>query len=128
MSLNVLRPLKIKKPNKESPKIKEIPISAVASQTNSSGFSAIKHKNTKRIATVYSALSPGETDAGVVVGRIQNAMKNFKNLPKGIKIDYTGQIEEMKKQLADCQLRRKLQKHVPMPWDSRPSAFQESAA
>ena len=32
------------------------------------------------------------------MGRIQNAMKNFKDLPKGIKIDYTGQIEEMKKQ------------------------------
>jgi multidrug efflux pump subunit AcrB len=79
-------------------KIKEIPVSAVATQKNSSGFSAIKHKNTKRIVTVYSALSPGETDAGVVVGRIQNSMKNFKDLPKGIKIDYTGQIEEMKKQ------------------------------
>ena len=35
-----------------------------------------------------------------VVARIQNAMKNFKNLPKGIKIDYTGQIEEQNKQMA----------------------------
>jgi len=83
-----------------SGKIKEIPVSAVASQTNSSGFSAIKHKDVKRVVTVYSALSPGETDAGAVVGRIQNSMKSFKDLPKGIKIDYTGQIEEQNKQMA----------------------------
>ncbi|QNM85285.1 efflux RND transporter permease subunit [Polaribacter haliotis] len=82
-----------------SGKIKEIPVSAVATQTNSSGFSAIKHKNVKRVVTVYSALSPGETDAGAVVAKIQNSMKNFKDLPKGIKIDYTGQIEEQNKQM-----------------------------
>lgn len=80
-------------------KIKEVPVSAVASQMNSSGFSAIKHKNTKRVVTVYSALSPGETDAGAVVARIENSMKNFKDFPKGVKIDYTGQIEEEKKQM-----------------------------
>ncbi|MFY9242018.1 MAG: efflux RND transporter permease subunit [Polaribacter sp.] len=83
-----------------SGKIKEIPVSAVASQNNSSGFSAIKHKDVKRVVTVYSALSPGETDAGAVVSRIQNSMKSFKNMPKGIKIDYTGQIEEQNKQMA----------------------------
>jgi multidrug efflux pump len=82
-----------------SGKIKEIPVSAVASQSNSSGFSAIKHKNLKRVVTVYSALSPGETDAGAVVDRIQNSMKNFKDLHKGIEIDYTGQIEEQNKQM-----------------------------
>ena len=80
-------------------KIKEIPVSAVASQMNSSGFSAIKHKNVKRVVTVYSALSPGETDAGAVVARIENSMKNFNDFPKGVKIDYTGQIEEEKKQM-----------------------------
>ncbi len=83
-----------------SGRIKEIPVSAIATQKNSSGFSAIKHKNVKRVVTVYSALSPGETDAGLVVGRIQNAMKNFNDLPQGIKIDYTGQIEEQNKQMS----------------------------
>ena len=82
-----------------SGEIKEIPVSAVASQSNSSGFSAIKHKNLKRVVIVYSALSPGETDAGAVVDRIQNSMKNFKDLHKGIEIDYTGQIEEQNKQM-----------------------------
>lgn len=82
-----------------SGKTKEVPISAVATQKNSSGFSAIKHKAVKRVVVVYSALSAGETDAAVVVGKIQNEMKNFKNLPKGIKINYTGQIEEQNKQM-----------------------------
>jgi multidrug efflux pump subunit AcrB len=80
-------------------KIKEIPVSVVATQTNSSGFSAIKHRDVKRVVTVYSALSPGETDAGAVVDRIQNSMKSFDNLPNGVKIDYTGQIEEQNKQM-----------------------------
>ncbi len=82
-----------------SGKVKEIPVSTVATQSNNSGFSAIKHKALKRVVTVYSALTPGETDAAAVVGKIQNEMKNFKNLPKGIKIDYTGQIEEQNKQM-----------------------------
>ena len=66
---------------------------------NSSGFSAIKHKNVKRVVTVYSALSPGETDAGAVVARIENSMKNFNDFPIGVTTDYTGQIEEEKKQM-----------------------------
>ena len=82
-----------------SGQIKEIPVSSVASQKNNSGFSAIKHKDTKRVVTVYSALAPGFTDAGAVVAQIQNEMKAFTDLPKGVKIDYTGQIEEQNKQM-----------------------------
>lgn len=82
-----------------SGKVKEVPVSAVAIQKNNSGFSAIKHKAVKRVVTVYSALAPGETDAAAVVGKIQNEMKNFKDLPQGVKIDYTGQIEEQNKQM-----------------------------
>ncbi|ARV06789.1 copper transporter [Polaribacter sp. SA4-10] len=82
-----------------SGKVKEIPVSTVATQKNNSGFSAIKHKDIRRVVTVYSALAPGETDAGAVVSKIQNEMKSFKDLPKGIKIDYTGQIEEQNKQM-----------------------------
>ena len=83
-----------------SGKVKSIPVSAVATHTNNSGFSAIKHKKVKRVATVYSALSPGFTDAGAIVAQIQNEMRNFKSLPKGVKIDFTGQIEEQNKQMA----------------------------
>ncbi len=83
-----------------SGKIKEIPVSAVANQVNSSGFSAIKHKDVKRVVTVYSALAPGYTDAQAIVNQVQNEMKSFKGLPSMIKIDYTGQIEEQNKQMA----------------------------
>ena len=83
-----------------SGKIKEIPISVIATQKNSSGFSAIKHKDSKRVVTIYSALAPGYTDAGVIVSNIRNEMKNFAELPSDIKIDYTGQIEEQEKQMS----------------------------
>ena len=81
-------------------KIKEIPVSAVTSQKNNSGFSAIKHKDSRRVVTLYSALSPGFTDAGAIVSRIQSEMEGFSELPKGVKIDFTGQIEEQNKQMA----------------------------
>ncbi len=83
-----------------SGQVKTVPVSAVASQKNSSGYSAIKHKSVHRIVAVYSALAPGYTDAGAVVSLIQNEMRNFENLPKSVKIDYTGQIEEQNKQIA----------------------------
>lgn len=79
--------------------LKSVPISTVAKTKNTSGFSAIKHKNNKRVVTVYSALAPGYTDAGAAVAKIQKEMKAFSNLPAGIKIDYTGQIEEQNKQM-----------------------------
>ncbi|WP_445956609.1 efflux RND transporter permease subunit [Yeosuana sp.] len=83
-----------------SGQIKEIPVSAVAKQNNTSGFSAIKHKNVKRVVTLYSALSPGFTDAGAIVAKIQHEMQSFTEKPDNVKIDFTGQIEEQNKQMA----------------------------
>ncbi len=83
-----------------SGKIKEIPVSAVAKQKNNSGFSAIKHKDLKRVVVLYSALAPGYTDAAAVVSKVQAEMNYFTDLPKGVKVDYTGQIEEQNKQMA----------------------------
>jgi multidrug efflux pump len=80
-------------------KLREVPVSAVASQKNSSGFSAIKHRDAQRVVTVYSALAPGYTDAGAVVSQIQNEMRNYHGLSDNISIDYTGQIEEQEKQM-----------------------------
>ncbi|RMA66262.1 efflux RND transporter permease subunit [Ulvibacter antarcticus] len=82
-----------------SGEMREIPISSVASKSNTSGFSAIKHRDTRRVVTVYSALAPGYTDAGAVVSQVQNEMRNFEGLPENIKIDFTGQIEEQNKQM-----------------------------
>ena len=83
-----------------SGQVKEIPVSTLAKQNNNSGFSAIKHRDGKRVVTVYSALAPGFTDAVAVVSQIQEEMKNFDNLSENITIDYTGQIEEQNKQMA----------------------------
>lgn len=81
-----------------SGKVKEIPVSTLAKHSNNSGFSAIKHNDTKRVVTVYSALSPGFIDANAIVAQIQKEMKNFKGLPRDIKVDFTGQLEEQAKQ------------------------------
>lgn len=79
--------------------IKEIPLSTIASQKNTSSFSAIKHKQSSRIVVLYSALAPGYTDAGAVVAQIQAEMASF-DAPKTVKFDYTGQLEEQGKQMA----------------------------
>lgn len=86
--------------DQNSGQVKEVPVSAVAKQTNSSGFSAIKHRDVRRVVTVYSALAPGYTDAGAIVSKVQEEMEGFTELPSDIKIDYTGQIEEQNKQMA----------------------------
>ena len=78
--------------------IKEVPVSAVASQKNSSGFSSIKHRNGNRVVTVYSGLTAGGNPAEVV-GNVIKEMQNFKGIPNDVKVDYTGEIEEQNKQL-----------------------------
>lgn len=81
-------------------RIMEVPVSAVAEQKNTSAFSAIKHRDNKRVVTVYSGLKPGFTDAGAIVKEIEKEMQSFKELPKSVDIDFTGQIEEQNKQMA----------------------------
>ncbi len=81
-----------------SGQIKEVPVSAVAQQRNSSGFSAIKHRDGNRVVTVYSGLQAGGNPAEVVA-QVQEEMKNFKGIPEGVKIDFTGEIEEQNKQM-----------------------------
>ncbi|WP_299556625.1 efflux RND transporter permease subunit [Seonamhaeicola sp.] len=83
-----------------SGQIKEIPVSAVANQSNTSGYSAIKHRDVKRVVTLYSALAPGFTDAAAIVSQIQNEMETFDEKPATVKVDYTGQIEEQAKQMS----------------------------
>lgn len=81
-----------------SGQVKTIPVSALVSPTNNSGFSSIKHRDIKRVVTLYSALAPGFIDPAAIVNQIQSEMRSFTELPEGVKIDYTGQIEEMQKQ------------------------------
>ena len=51
-----------------SGQIKSIPVSAVVETKNVAGFSAIKHKNMRRVVTVYSAILPG-FNANEIVGQ-----------------------------------------------------------
>jgi len=81
-----------------SGQIKEIPVSAVASERNSSGFSSIKHRNGNRVVTVYSGLTAGGNPAQVV-DDIKREMENFTKIPNTVKVDFTGEIEEQNKQL-----------------------------
>jgi len=80
-----------------SGQIKEIPISAVATRKNTSSFNAIKHINGERVVTVYSGLKPGG-NAQIIVDQIKKEMESFKAMPQGVKIDYTGELEEQAKQ------------------------------
>lgn len=81
-----------------SGQVKEIPISAVAKQKNTSGFNSIKHDGVKRVALLYSALAPGG-NAASIVAQIQKEMESYPNLPSTVKVDYTGEIEEQTKQM-----------------------------
>ena len=78
---------------------RHVPISSVTKYKNTASFSTIKHNKTNRVVTLYSALSPGYSDASAVVRQIQQQMKGFE-LPESIKIDFTGQIEEQNKEMA----------------------------
>ena len=78
--------------------IKEIPVSAVAKQRNSSGFSSIKHRDGNRVVTVYSGLKAGGNPAQVV-DEIKREMENFNGIPESVKVDFTGEIEEQNKQM-----------------------------
>ncbi len=82
-----------------SGQVKEIPVSAIAKRTNTSGFSAIKHDGVKRVVLLYSALAPGG-NAAAIVAQIQKEMETYPDLPSTIKVDYTGEIEEQNKQQA----------------------------
>ena len=84
--------------------IKEVPVSVVAKQVNTSSFSSVKHRDYKRVVTVYSALAPGFIDANVVVDQIKTEMESYSDtygeLPMNVNIDYTGQLEEQAKEQA----------------------------
>ncbi|MEQ8623583.1 MAG: efflux RND transporter permease subunit [Vicingaceae bacterium] len=80
-----------------SGQIKEIPVSAVASQKNTSGFSAIKHIDLVPIVTLYSGVVPG-ANPNEVYSMVKEEMTDFE-LANGIKYEFTGEIEEQEKQM-----------------------------
>lgn len=78
--------------------IKEIPVSAIAKQKNTSGFSAVKHIDMKRVVTLYSGVLPG-ANPNEIVNILKEELKDYK-VPPGVNYAFTGEIEEQGKQMA----------------------------
>lgn len=80
-----------------SGQIKNIPITAVVEAKNVAGYSAIKHKNLRRVVTVYSAILPGY-NANEIVAQLQTQLRGF-DVPKDIDYAFTGEIAEQEKNM-----------------------------
>ena len=72
--------------------LKEIPVSTVAEPKYMSSFSAIKHKNTKRVVTLYSAVLPG-FNGNEIVTQVKQQLQNFE-VSNTVSYSFTGEIEE----------------------------------
>lgn len=72
--------------------LKEIPVSTVAQPKYISSYSAIKHKNTERIVTLYSAVLPGY-NGNEIVNQVKQQLQNFE-LGEEVNYSFTGEIEE----------------------------------
>jgi multidrug efflux pump subunit AcrB len=81
-----------------SGQIKSIPIAAVTSRKNTSGYSAIKHRNLERVVTVYSAILPGY-NAAEIVNQIKTQIEAFQ-IPADLRYRFTGEIEEQEENMA----------------------------
>lgn len=81
-----------------SGKIKQVPISAIATAEKSSTFSAVKRTDLDRVITISSnvldGFNPTET-----VEKIKASMESYE-LPKGVTLSFTGQQEEQAEQMA----------------------------
>ena len=83
--------------DQSSGKIKEIPIAALVSTKNNASFSAIKHRKTVRVVTLYSDVLAGY-NANEVMANVKSALMNY-NLDLGVEFKFTGEIEEQDKNM-----------------------------
>jgi len=83
--------------DQSSGKIKEIPIAALVSTKNNASFSAIKHRKTVRMVTLYSDVLAGY-NANEVMTNVKSALINY-NLDSGVEFKFTGEIEEQDKNM-----------------------------
>jgi len=81
-----------------SGKLRQIPISSVASIDYRNTYGGVKRKNLKRVITLSSQVLSGYT-ANDVVATINRAIPGF-SLPKGIKIELTGEREDQAETMA----------------------------
>ena len=84
--------------DQSSGKIKEIPIAALVTSQNSSSYSAIKHRKSIRLVTLYSDVLAGY-NANEVVANVKSVLLNYP-LDMGVEFKFTGEIEEQDKNMA----------------------------
>lgn len=81
-----------------SGRIKSIPVASVVQTQNTSGYSAIKHRNLDRVVTVYSAILPGY-NAAEIDNQIKAQIDGF-SIPSDVRFRFTGEIEEQEDNMA----------------------------
>jgi multidrug efflux pump len=79
-------------------RIRQVPISALATASYSSTFSAVKRKDLKRMVQVQSNLV-GNYTAKEVVEKVQHAMDGYERDPR-FTYEFTGEMKEQEKQMA----------------------------
>lgn len=79
-------------------RIKQVPISAVAKAKKTSTFSSVKRKDLKRVISLQSNVLEGANPTETV-NAIKASMAGYE-LPKGVKVDFTGEQEEQAKELS----------------------------
>ena len=79
-------------------RIKQVPISAIATTENAKTFSAIKRKDLTRVITISSNVLDGY-NANEVVAAIKGELSTFET-PEKVKWRFTGQQEEQAKEMA----------------------------
>ncbi|MDA0326149.1 MAG: efflux RND transporter permease subunit [Bacteroidetes bacterium] len=95
---NALLNLKITFRDQGSGRIKQVPISAVATTQNNSSFSAVKRIDLDRVVTVYSNVLNGYNPTDVN-DKIRTLLNDFE-IPKGLEINFTGEQEKQAKEMA----------------------------
>lgn len=79
-------------------RIKQVPISAVATIDKSNTFSAVKRIDLDRVITIYSNVLE-DYNANEIVASIKKELVGFE-LPAGMSWEFTGQQEEQQKEMA----------------------------
>ena len=81
-----------------SGRIKQVPISAVATTENNTSFSAVKRIDLDRVVTLYSNVLSGYNPTDVN-DKIRGVMENFET-PVGLDISFTGEQEKQAEEMA----------------------------
>ena len=79
--------------------IKEVPISAVATASRSTTFSAVKRKDMERVITITSNVLEGSNPTEII-SNMEADMKESLALPSTVRWAFTGQQEEQAKEMA----------------------------